>query len=396
MDLYWRPLSPPIIPPEHPYYSREDVRNASRHPLHIVAAGSYCPRPPSPPPLCVDPRDVDPGYGFPKTEEERSYYPLTLDYLSDPEPAESESSSSRASSATPSCSDDESVSISPTRSATALPSPKKKRTTQSPKKKVTSHPYGEKNKTTTDVWGRQLETCKLCGTRVQSDFYILNSPTRQPLKPYGPSHRLPGIDAPLSHAAISACGLFTGCSKVSQFPVLSSSPISHRHTRPAFRRVCEPQRGIVVVDGGTANRRRTHGGYVVTRGYQSGGEASLEAFHALSLPSASTPSQSPLPTRWSAAGVMVERIMCLDADGSLAQLKEGLRSKLTDEGCVEMSQTALSPPDTSATPESTSGVVDESDAGLLDVSTSDGEVRDTVILALDLLRHAFKLMPNIS
>ncbi|PIL27291.1 hypothetical protein GSI_10438 [Ganoderma sinense ZZ0214-1] len=76
------------------------------------------------------------------------------------------------------------------------------------------------------------------------------------------------------------------------------------------------------------------------------------------------------------------RMMRLDADGSLTQLQEGLRSKLTGEG---LSQNALSPSDTPTTPESTPGVIDGLAAGSSDVSASDEEVRDTVILALNLL-----------
>ncbi len=110
----------------------------------------------SPPPFCIDPKEIDPGFGLPKTEEEWTY-PLSLEYLSDPEPSESDSSSSsRASSATPSDSDVENV---PIPIPPAPPSPKKKPTLHlARKKKLTS---------TVGGWGTKLLRCASCGTMVQ-------------------------------------------------------------------------------------------------------------------------------------------------------------------------------------------------------------------------------------
>ncbi|KAM5543826.1 hypothetical protein V8D89_002443 [Ganoderma adspersum] len=127
LEYMWRPLSPPVIPLEHPYYRRADGLNASPYLWQTVAAGSY-ERPKSPQPLCISLKEIDPGYGLPKTQEEWTYYPLSLDDLSDPEPSESESdfdseseseseSSSRATSPTPSFSDIEDDAIPTYRAA---------------------------------------------------------------------------------------------------------------------------------------------------------------------------------------------------------------------------------------------------------------------------------------
>ncbi|KAI1792200.1 hypothetical protein LXA43DRAFT_887884, partial [Ganoderma leucocontextum] len=103
----------------------------------------------SPPPFCIDPKEVDPGFGLPKTEEEWSY-PLSMDYLSEPESAES--SSSRASSATPSSdSDVENVRIPP---APASPETK-------------PAPHFARKKAAVGGWGTHLLECETCGTMVQ-------------------------------------------------------------------------------------------------------------------------------------------------------------------------------------------------------------------------------------